>query len=98
MLILAELARSTRLEMVNINFVFLFFFLFFDRFAIVEPTQRPGVDWYFDAFENLRSSYSKMLSALGLINLSIIKYSDLPSQLFDSDGVHLTSGMGLQFL
>ena len=72
--------------------------MFFDRFAIVEPTQRPGVDWYFDAFENLRASYSKMLSALGLINLSIIKYSDLPSQLFDSDGVHLTSGMGVQFL
>ena len=79
------------------NYVCLFFF-FFDRFAIVEPTQRPGVDWYFDSYENLRASYSRMISALGLINLSIIKYSDLPSQLFDPDGVHLTSGMGVQFV
>ena len=98
MLILAELSRNTKFEIVNINFCLFFFLFVFDRFAIVEPTQRPGVDWYFDAFENLRASYSKMLSALGLINLSIIKYSDLPSQLFDPDGVHLTSGMGLQFL
>ena len=65
---------------------------------MVEPTQRPGVSWYFDDFKNLKTTYNMMLSALGLINLGMIKYDDLPSQLFIPDGVHLTPGMGLQFL
>ena len=68
------------------------------RFALVEPTERPGVIWYKEHFETLKREYSGRLTALGRINISVIKHDDLPTQLFDNDGVHLTAGMGLTFL
>ena len=68
------------------------------RFAIVEPTQRPGVAWYTLAFEEFKTEYSGRVAAVRGKNVSGIKFDDLPSQIFDQYGVHLTPGMGLQFL
>ena len=49
------------------------------RFAIVEPTKRPGIKWYNEGFESLREGHSRMLAALGLFNISVIKDDDLTS-------------------
>ena len=68
------------------------------RFAILEPMLRPGVRWYSEGHEELRIGYSRMIGAIGLINISLIKCEDLPSQIFEDDGVHLTRGTGLPFL
>ena len=68
------------------------------RFAILEPTLRPGVRWFSEGYEELRVGYTKMIGAIGLINISIIKCEDLPSQIFEADGVHLTKGTCLPFL
>ena len=68
------------------------------RFAILEPMLRPGVRWYSEGHEELRIGYSRMIGAIGLINISLIKCDDLPSQIFEDDGVHLTRGTGLPFL
>ena len=68
------------------------------RFAIVEPTQRPGVAWYTLAFGEFKNEYSGRVAAVKSKNVSGIKFDDLPSQIFDQYGVHLTPGMGLQFL
>ena len=64
----------------------------------MEPTQRPGVKWYDEGYESLRSGYSRMLMGLGLINCSLIKYDDLPSQIFELDGIHINPAFGIQFL
>ena len=68
------------------------------RFAILEPTLRPGVRWFTEGYEELRVEYTKMIGAIGLINISLIKCDDLPTQIFDTDGVHLTRGTCLPFL
>ena len=68
------------------------------RFAMVEPTQRPGVGWYTMAFNEFKTEFTGRLTSLRTMNVSVIKYDDLPSQIFDQYGVHLTPGMGLQFL
>ena len=68
------------------------------RFAIVEPTQRPGVAWYTLAFAEFKTEYAGRVAAIKGMNVSSIKFDDLPSQIFDQYGVHLTPGMGLQFL
>ena len=68
------------------------------KFVVVEPTQRPGIPWYNESFGSFKAEYSKRLGELGLINLSIIKYDDLPSQIFDTPGIHIVPGMALQFL
>ena len=68
------------------------------RFVMVEPTQRPGVGWYTLAFNEFKTEYTSRVAALHTMNVSVIKFDDLPSQIFDQYGVHLTPGMGLQFL
>ena len=68
------------------------------RFAILEPTQRLGVGWFTEGYNDLKTGYTRMIGAIGLINISVIKCDDLPSQIFDTDGVHLTQGTSLPFL
>ena len=68
------------------------------KFAIVEPMSRPAVDWWTEDLTAFTKSYSEALAGLQLINISTIKRADLPSQLFDDDGIHLTNAMGSQFL
>ena len=67
-------------------------------FAIVEPTSRPALDWWTEDLTEFTKAYSEALAGLQLINISIIKRADLPSQLFDDDNIHLTQSMGSQFL
>ena len=68
------------------------------KFVVVEPMQRPAVDWYQEGLAELTKAYSEGLANLQLINLSIVKRFDLPSQYFADDNIHLTDAMGLQFL
>ena len=68
------------------------------KFAVVEPTSRPAWDWYTEGLTDFTKAYSEALAGLQLINISVIKRADLPSQLFDNDNIHLTPAMGSQFL
>ena len=68
------------------------------RFAIVEPTLRPAVGWYTEAYDEFKKEYSGRLTALQKMNVTVIKFDDLPSQYFDQYGVHLTPASGSQFL
>ena len=68
------------------------------RFVLVEPMQRPAVEWYQDGLSEFTKTYSEGLASLQLINVSIIKRFDLPSQYFTDDNIHLTDSMGMQFL
>ena len=68
------------------------------KFAVVEPTSRPAWDWYTEGLTEFTKVYSDALNGLQLINLSVIKREDLPTQLFDEDNIHLTQSMGIQFL
>ena len=68
------------------------------RFVMVEPTQRPAIDWYTEGLAELTKAYTDGLANLQLINVSVVKRFDLPSQYFAGDNIHLTDAMGLQFL
>jgi hypothetical protein len=56
------------------------------------------VAWYVESFETLKTEYTKRLASLGLLNITVIKHDDLPTQLFGDDLVHLTPAVGLKFL
>ena len=68
------------------------------RFVLVEPMQRPAVEWYQDRLSEFTKMYSEGLASLQLINVSIVKRFDLPSQYFADDNIHVTDSMGMQFL
>ena len=68
------------------------------RFVMVEPMQRPAVEWYQEGLPEFTKTYSEGLASLQLINISIVKRFDLPSQYFVADNIHLTDSMGMQFL
>ena len=68
------------------------------KFVMVEPMQRPAVEWYTDGLEDFTKMHNESLFALQLANISIIKRFDLPSQMFADDYVHLTQSAGIQFL
>ena len=68
------------------------------RFSIVEPMSRPGVQWYSEAEEVFRKVYTEKIVGLGRINVNVVKMDDLPSQLFDKMGIHLTQMAGKMFV
>ena len=68
------------------------------KFVMVEPMQRPAVDWYTDGLANFTKMHNESLFGLQLGNISIIKREDLPSEMFAADYVHLTQSAGIQFL
>ena len=68
------------------------------RFVLVQPIRRPAVDWYTERYELIVDMFQKRVIGLGLMNISLIKDDDLPTQLFDELGTHLTEAMGRQFL
>ena len=68
------------------------------RFSIVEPMSRPGVKWYSDAEEVLRKVYAEKIIGLGRINVNLVKMEELPTQLFDKMGIHLTQMAGKMFV
>ena len=68
------------------------------KFVMVEPMSRPAVGWYTEGLTEIAKEYSARLAGLDLINISLIKRDDLPSQFFELDGVHLTVAAGKKFL
>ena len=68
------------------------------RFSIVEPMSRPGVQWYSEAEEVFRKVYTEKIVGLGRINVNVVKMDDLPTQLFDKMGIHLTQMAGRMFV
>ena len=68
------------------------------NFAIVEPMSRPAVTWYSQGEEGFRSVYSNMIKGRNLKNVGLITMEDLPSQIFDKMGVHLTVMAGRMFV
>ena len=68
------------------------------RFAIVEPMERPAVEWYTKGLKEITTEYSKMLNKLELVNIMVVKRVDLPAQLFDEEKIHLTPAAGKGFV
>ena len=68
------------------------------KFSIVEPMSRPGVKWYSDAEEVFRKIYTEKIVGLGRININMVRMEELPTQLFDNFGVHLTQMAGKMFV
>ena len=60
------------------------------RFSIVEPMSRSGVKWYSDSEEVFRKVYTEKIIGLGRKNINLVKMEELPTQLFDKMGIHLT--------
>ena len=58
------------------------------RFIMVELTQRLRVPWYKESFKRFSAENTKRLTELQLINVSLVKYNELPPQIFDTQGVH----------
>ena len=68
------------------------------RFAIVEPMERPAVEWYTKGLKEITTEYSKMLNRLEMANIMVVKRVDLPAQLFDEQKIHLTPASGKGFV
>ena len=67
------------------------------KFVVVEPMKRPGVKWYNDKIEGFTNAYVSDIRALGLLNVKLISWADLPVQSFDPMGVHLVKEAGTRF-
>ena len=67
------------------------------KFVVVEPMKRPGVKWYNDRIEGFTNGYVSSVQALGLLNVKLISWADLPVQSFDPMGVHLVKEAGTRF-
>ena len=65
------------------------------KFAMVEPMSRPAVDWYTEGLTEFTKVYTNSLTGLQLINISMIKRADLPSQIFAEDNIHRIDSMGV---
>ena len=68
------------------------------KFVLVDPTARPGVEWYAEKLDAIRKEYALGIAKLAKLNISLLKNDDLPSQLFVEDYVHFTPGAGSQFV
>ena len=68
------------------------------RFVLVQPIRRPAVEWYTENLQMIVDLFQKKIVGLGLMNISLIKDDDLPTQIFDELGTHLIESMGMQFL
>ena len=67
------------------------------KFVVVEPMKRPGVKWYNDKIMEFTEAYVNKVKSLGLLNVKLISWADLPVQTFDSNGVHLVPAAGERF-
>ena len=67
------------------------------KFVVVEPMKRPGVKWYNDKIEKFTEAYVSKIQSLGLLNVKLISWADLPVQSFDPMGVHLVKEAGTRF-
>ena len=67
------------------------------KFVVVEPMKRPGVKWYNNKIIQITKAYVTGILNLGLINIKLISWDDLPVQTFDDMGVHLVPAAGTRF-
>ena len=67
------------------------------KFVVVEPMKRPGVKWYNNKIIQITKVYVTGIRNLGLINIKLISWDDLPVQTFDDMGVHLVPAAGTRF-
>ena len=52
------------------------------KFVVVEPMKRPGVKWYNDKIMEFTEAYVNKVKSLGLLNVKLISWADLPVQTF----------------
>ena len=67
------------------------------KFVVVEPMKRPGVKWYNNRIVEYTKAYATAVQNLGLLNIKLISWDDLPVQTFDDAGVHLVKAAGTRF-
>ena len=58
------------------------------RFTMVELISRPTVDWHMEGLTKFTRAYSYGCPTDQLINISVIRRSDLISQIFTKDNIH----------
>ena len=64
------------------------------KFGLALPMQRPKHKWYEECHESLSGLFCNSIRAMGLPNVSKLEGSPAWSQIFESDGVHLTESAG----
>jgi hypothetical protein len=68
------------------------------KFVIIEPIQRPGLDWFEVSHDVIRSYVSEGVKKSNLDNVTSIVAISRASQIFMKDGVHLTEVAGEIFI
>ena len=68
------------------------------KFAMIEPTLRPAVDWYTDKFEDICMIYNEFIDDLALSNVTSFDCFARESQCFDEKRVHLTPASMMSFI
>jgi len=68
------------------------------KFAIVMPLQRPAVKWYQQHLSTIEGAMSEGITRMKKDNVVKIDCISSLSQIFESDGVHLTPQSGKCFL
>ena len=64
------------------------------KFALVQLMQRPKHQWYMDNDTDMCRIYGGIIKSMNLRNVAKIEGSPTVSQVFGSDGVHLTESAG----
>ena len=68
------------------------------KFALVQPTKRPKEEWYSNQHGQICKILDEGLKTIDLQNVSKIQTSSGISQVFEQDGVHLTTTSGSVFV
>ena len=68
------------------------------KFSLVLPMLRPKHEWYSENYATICGLYCNSIKAMGVRNVAKINGSPESSQIFESDGVHLTESAGKVFV
>ena len=68
------------------------------KFALVMPLRRPIIAWFDEQMSSIRKSIVDMIKDLQMMNVVHIECTLSSTQVFESDGVHLTKDAGVNFV
>ena len=68
------------------------------RFVVVEPINRPALEWYVERQDVIMQDYEKRIKDMKLLNVNKIPAIVKTSQVFEQDQIHLTIEAGKNFV
>jgi hypothetical protein len=68
------------------------------KWAVAMPIMRPSIDWYQNSTDQFEKHIKSMIDKDNLINVKLINSPPKADQVFEKDGIHLTSAAGFAFL